>query len=164
MHIITRDAKKTKELGFRTAKSCHRLARQLDRALVLNLEGDLGGGKTTFVQGLAEGLGISRSIPSPTFVLARRYSLEGSCFENFHHFDFYRLEGEIDQASLENLDFQEIVNCPGNIVAIEWSDRLGALKPVGLSFHFLFQDENTRKISIEAQGAEKKLMEFLSDE
>ena len=69
---------------------------QLNGRSVIALEGSLGAGKTTFVQGLAESLGIKKRVLSPTFVFLRSYKLENQPFRIFHHFDLYRCQSERD--------------------------------------------------------------------
>lgn len=93
--------------------------------LVLSLEGTLGAGKTCFVQGLAEGAGIDRSlVASPTFPLVHEYP--GGRLP-FSHLDLYRLESVED---LVPLGFDEYVHAPG-ICAIEWGDRFPEALPRG---------------------------------
>lgn len=110
---------------------------------VLALFGDLGAGKTTFVKGLAEGLGISDLVQSPTFVTLNLY--EGRV--PLYHFDLYRLKGESDfvsQGFLEYLDKQ-------GVCAIEWPDRIVSLLPPGtLSIHFFHTGKG--RLAIIAEG------------
>jgi len=98
--------------------------RELGRAIgsdgvVIALVGPLGAGKTVFVKGLAEGLGLDpRRVSSPTFVIAQQYPLsEGP--EVLHHVDLYRLEVEQE---LEDLGFDDLL-APGAVLAVEWADR-----------------------------------------
>lgn len=100
------------------------IARELGRSIgadgaVLALVGPLGAGKTVFVKGLAEGLGLDpRSVSSPTFVIAQQYPLpEGA--EVLHHIDLYRLE---DESELVNIGFEDML-APGGVLAVEWADR-----------------------------------------
>ena len=94
----------------------------------LLLEGDLGAGKTTLVQGLAEGLGISEPITSPTFALAQHYG--GTAADGrataLVHLDLYRLE---DPAAAEELYAQEEEEALalGAVLAVEWPERLSFL-------------------------------------
>lgn len=113
------------------------------RALVLGLEGDLGGGKTTFLQGFAKGLGIKEKILSPTFIIMRR-------FNNFYHFDCYRIQKAKD---ILDLGFKEIINNPQNIVAIEWADRIKKILPKNVLFlKFGFVGKTSRKITIQSKN------------
>ena len=90
-------------------------------AVVLALSGDLGAGKTTFLQGFARGLGIKEVVNSPTFIVMKRFKIYDLRFKNFYHIDCYRLESEKD---LEGLGFKEIISNPKNIVAIEWPEKI----------------------------------------
>ncbi len=108
-------------------------------AKVLGLVGDLGGGKTTFLQGFAKGLGIKEKITSPTFVIMKR-------FKNFYHIDCYRIK---KPKELSDLGFKKIISNPENIVAVEWADRIKKILPKGtIWLNFKFIDNKTRKIAI----------------
>ncbi len=116
------------------------------KALVLALIGDLGSGKTTFLQGFAKGLRIKEKILSPSFVILKRFQVSSFKFQDFYHFDCYRIQ---KPKEILDLGFKEIVSGPKNIVAIEWADRLSRVLPkntITLSFDFL--DKKTRKITI----------------
>lgn len=89
------------------------------RGLVIGLIGPLGAGKTLFVKGLAEGLGLDPSVvSSPTFVIAQQYPLPDGP-EALHHLDLYRLESEDE---LEGIGLRDWL-APGQVVAVEWLDR-----------------------------------------
>jgi tRNA threonylcarbamoyladenosine biosynthesis protein TsaE len=94
-----------------------RLAALLRSGDVVCLYGDLGAGKTTFVQGIAEGLGIAARVTSPTFTLVHEYP--GGRVPLFH-FDVYRLRGAAD---LADIGFDEYL-ARGGIALIEWADRI----------------------------------------
>lgn len=119
-------------------------------ATVVCLYGDLGSGKTTFVQGLAKGLGVSRRISSPTFIIVRTYQLSTNnehTTNSFYHIDLYRCETESD---LKGIGMQEILADPKNIVVIEWPEKLGFLLPEKRTdIKFEYMNEEERKISIE---------------
>lgn len=107
---------------------------------VVGLVGDLGAGKTTFVQGMAEGLGIDprHYVNSPTFTLVNEYP-------PLIHVDLYRLEREEE---LETLALQEYFQ--GNLVVIEWAEKFPSLKSQ-LDFLVRFEiiSDKERKIRIE---------------
>lgn len=119
-------------------------------ATVVALYGDLGSGKTTFVQGMARGLGIERRIISPTFVLVREHRIMNheSGIKNFYHIDLYRIESHGD---VKGLGIEEIIEDPQNIVAIEWAEKLGDMLPEkrwDVKLEYL--DEDKRKITIKS--------------
>ncbi len=133
---LTKNPCQTRKLGKRFAKKALKSPRK--RAFVIGLIGDLGGGKTTFLQGFAEGLGIKGRISSPTFVIMKRY-------KNFYHFDCHRIK---KPKELLELGFNEIISNPQNIVALEWVDRVQKILPEdALILKFEFIDDKTRKIN-----------------
>ncbi|MEK9173051.1 MAG: tRNA (adenosine(37)-N6)-threonylcarbamoyltransferase complex ATPase subunit type 1 TsaE [Patescibacteria group bacterium] len=95
-------------------------------ALILALKGDLGAGKTTFVQGFLRGLGVRGRVNSPTFVLMKRFKLRDSRFTNAYHIDCYRVK---KSAELSSLGLKEIFSDPKNIVLVEWPERIKNILP-----------------------------------
>jgi len=83
-------------------------------ALVIALSGDLGAGKTTFVQGFLRAAGVRKRIASPTFVLIKSYKF-------MYHIDCYRIK---NPKELLDLGLKEILNNPKNIVLIEWAEKI----------------------------------------
>ncbi|MCK5044222.1 tRNA (adenosine(37)-N6)-threonylcarbamoyltransferase complex ATPase subunit type 1 TsaE [Candidatus Parcubacteria bacterium] len=141
MEILTENFKQTKKAGSILAKEITRTSAEM--AVIIGLEGDLGAGKTTFLQGFGAGLGIKEKILSPTFAVFKKYSLSGS-YQSFYHFDCYRIQ---EPKELLTLGFKEIISDPKNIVAIEWAEKARQLLPkeiIILKFDFI--DETTRKI------------------
>jgi tRNA threonylcarbamoyladenosine biosynthesis protein TsaE len=109
------------------------------------LYGDLGSGKTTFVQGFVKGLGIHTRLLSPTFIIVRRYLLEKNPFL-FYHVDLYRI-GTIH--GLEGLGMRELLTDSSAIIVIEWAEQLGQLLPkqrIDITFEVVSKEE--RRISI----------------
>ena len=94
-------------------------------ALTVCLYGDLGSGKTTFVQGVGKAFGIASRLLSPTFIIVRRYPVpEQTGF--LYHIDLYRMEGEKD---LLGLGLPEIFADTDSIILVEWAEKLGDLLP-----------------------------------
>lgn len=153
--FITNSFKETQKLGEEFARSLlARLKGETLNALVIALYGDLGSGKTTFVQGLAEGLGIKKRIISPTFIIVRNYRIKNheshsassgqARIMNLYHIDLYRVEGERD---IEGLGIEEIMNDKNNIVIVEWAEKLKNLIPKNrIEIRFEYLKDHSRKI------------------
>lgn len=119
-----------------------------NQALVLALQGDLGSGKTTFVQGLAMQLGIKKRITSPTFVLMKRFKISDVRFKDFFHIDCYRINKPEDVLAL---GFEEIVSNPQNIIAIEWPEKIKSILPKNaLRINFQTTGIDERKVKVPA--------------
>ncbi len=134
------------------------LGQTLPAGSAILLEGDLGSGKTTLVQGLGEGLGITEPIVSPTFTLINEYT-EGRL--PLYHFDLYRLESE-EVAALHPETYWEGVEVPLGIVAIEWAERLQYKPDSYLSVHLKYSDNTAREADIIPVGCDisKTIFDF----
>lgn len=120
-----------------------RLAALLKEGDVIALEGDLGAGKTTFTKGLAEGLGITRNVNSPTFTIIKEY--QGRL--PLYHMDVYRVED-----AFEDLGFEEYFEGNG-VTVVEWAHLIEAQLPDELLLLKLYLDENgARRIVAEPKG------------
>lgn len=127
--------------------SCgRRLAGRLRGGELVSLAGDLGTGKTVFVRGLAEGLGIDpREVTSPSFSLVHRY--EGRL--TLVHVDLYRL-GSADELREESIDE---LRRPDSVVAVEWAERLGASIAAD-AIRVLIRDEGEDRRAIQIEWPE----------
>jgi tRNA threonylcarbamoyladenosine biosynthesis protein TsaE len=133
---ITNSSEETQKLGEQFAES-------LNLGDFVAFYGNLGSGKTTFIQGLAKGLGITRRIISPTFIIARHYELKNG---SFYHIDLYRTESKHD---LLSIGLNQIIEDKTNIVALEWAEKMGDILPnkrVDINFEYL--GDNKRRIII----------------
>lgn len=147
MEFITKSPNETKEVGKRFAVYLNKGKKSF---VCASLVGDLGSGKTTFVQGVAQGLGIKRRIISPTFILVREYKLPKKLksFKNFYHFDLYRLDQNLKE-EVRNLGFLDLLGKDGNIVFVEWGEKIKDLLPKDSYWiNFEYLSEKTRRISI----------------
>lgn len=139
MKVITHSEEETKALA-------KRLADQLKPGMTLLLEGQLGAGKTTFTKGIAEALGISRAVKSPTYTLIKEYT-DGKL--QLYHMDLYRLEDSED----EDLGLDDYFYGEG-ITVVEW----GSFMKEDLPEEFIAVSINTsdnlndREIKFSAQG------------
>ena len=146
----TSDATQTEKLGKVLAQKTLTYPFFGKGAIVLGLVGDLGGGKTTFLQGFAKGLGVEQKIFSPTFVIMRKYELPNikSRTGYFYHIDCYRIK---KLKEMLNLGFLHIISRQNNIVAIEWADRIKRVMPETTTWiDFEFISKNVRKITIDS--------------
>ena len=125
-----------------TAAVARTLAGTLRPGAVLLLSGNLGAGKTAFVRGLAEGLGIAAGeVSSPTFTLVHEY--RGGRL-TLYHVDLYRL----DRAATDDLGLAELGVADG-VLAIEWPDRLTHALEGARQIQIDFIDDTTRRITID---------------
>ena len=109
---------------------------------VIELVSDLGGGKTTFVRGLARGLGSGDKVASPTFTISRQYTAGGL---TLHHFDFYRLT----EPGIVADELAEVAADPQAIVVVEWATiAAAALPPDKVTIVFTPTTEESREIAI----------------
>jgi len=126
------------------------MAQRLKPGDVVACYGDLGSGKTSFIRGICQGLGVLEHVASPTFVLLREYHAKEL---NVYHFDLYRVRSADE---LLQIGFDEYVLSEG-ISLIEWADHASELLPLTrYDVHLLFGDGNdVREIEIvRLQGAE----------
>ena len=116
-------------------------------AQLVALEGELGAGKTTFVQKSAQILGVTDPIQSPTYVIERVYLLpEEADFRKLIHIDAYRLD---DPEELLRLGWGEKIKNPSNLIMLEWPERVEDILPE--QYHrltFSVADEGTRDVSV----------------
>lgn len=140
LKLVCPSAEETRSVG-------RALAEILTRGDVVSLTGDLGAGKTTFVQGAADGLGVGEPVLSPTFTLVREY--EGRL--PVTHMDVYRLDRIQD---VLDLGFEELMD-RGGILFLEWGDAIESLLPESyLEVELVLAGESEqRSVRMSAQGA-----------
>ena len=139
MEFITQSAEETKDVGRKVAAGLKK------QGGVVALVGDLGSGKTTFVQGFARGLGIEGRVISPTFILVREYDFKGRVFL---HLDLYRLEKDVED-EVRMLGVEDLWGRKGNIAVVEWAEKIKDLIPEGSTWiYFENLGEDRRRIRI----------------
>lgn len=130
--LITHSASETQAVA-------EKLAAHVEAGTVITLNGDLGAGKTTFTQGFAKGLGVTRNVNSPTFTIMKQY--QGRL--PLYHMDVYRLEDTGDDIGLE-----EYINGDG-VAIVEWSNLIESSLP-----------SERLAITIERTGDEERKITF----
>lgn len=136
---ISKSEYETKKIAAEIAKIVQNAN---DKSNVIALSGELGAGKTTFVQGFAQELRIQERIISPTFVLIRQHKIPKT-LRTLFHIDFYRL---LETPNIKELGLEEIWSDLNNIVLIEWADKIKIIP------------KNAIKILIEKSGDNKRLI------
>ena len=135
MEVTTNSAEETKELAFKLAKN-------IKGGDIICLYGQLGSGKTTFVQGLVNGLGIKDKVQSPTFVVMRFYGKK----LQVAHIDLYRLESKEE---VENLGLEEYFGNKDTVCVIEWPELLEDVLPSKtIRIRFDYLSKSKRKIKV----------------
>lgn len=139
LDFISRSAEQTRRLGLR-------LGSLVNPGDIIHLSGDLGSGKTTFVQGFAQGWGSLDSVSSPTFVIVNQYRrLDG---ELLHHLDAYRI-GSLDEAI--DLDLDAMIS--SGVLIVEWAERITAALPEEcLDIHFSWVGDEQRNLVFNPMG------------
>lgn len=115
-------------------------------AQVVGLYGDLGAGKTTFMQFFGATLGVKEKMASPTFVLEKIYPISKKDFDKLIHIDAYRID---DPAEILAIGWNEILQDSRNIICVEWADKIDNLFPENyIRIDLTHQAEGKREISI----------------
>lgn len=116
-------------------------------AVIIGLKGDLGAGKTTFVQCVARALGVKEAVTSPTFVIQKKYPLQNQTFDTLVHIDAYRIE---DPHELEVLRWNHTIEDSKNLILIEWPEKVASLLPNKMKMiHFIYTNEENREVTVE---------------
>ncbi|MDO8730654.1 MAG: tRNA (adenosine(37)-N6)-threonylcarbamoyltransferase complex ATPase subunit type 1 TsaE [Candidatus Omnitrophota bacterium] len=150
MEAISHSVEETEQLGVELAKS-------LRSGDVVTLIGEIGAGKTTFVRGLALGLGVAAgSVASPSFVLVRQYT---SGRMPLYHADLFRLEN-LPQAA--NVGLEECYEA-GGVTLIEWANKVpGVLPEQFLEIRFEAMDPESRRLTLQPHGPLYQGRKFLA--
>ncbi len=128
------------------------IGKMISQGLAIALKGDLGAGKTTFVKGLAKGLGVSEDyyITSPTFTIINEYPVSPL---TLCHLDLYRLSSADE---LEYIGFDDLLD-DTHVMVVEWPDILKDISfPFDIEIRFEFDENYNRRISVSASGQRGK--------
>lgn len=145
------------ELGTVAKKILSLLPQEGERAVLVTLHGDLGAGKTTFVQALGKELGVESIIQSPTYVLMKSYPLDnargtpasGGRFKKLVHIDAYRLN---EPEEFKTLKPESFLSDPAALVVLEWPEQVGDLLP---------RPDLRLNLSSEGAGADERFIEIV---
>ena len=142
MQYQTGSAEETQEVARELLQHIVEENQGVGSAPVIGLSGDLGAGKTTFMKGIAQALGIEEDITSPTFIIEKIYDLTDQPFDRLVHIDAYRLESGDE---LVALGWYEVLSNPRTIVFIEWPEQVSEVMPDRTQYiRFEVPDETTR--------------------
>lgn len=136
---LTKSPAETKSLAAKIAK-------HLKGSEVLGLIGELGSGKTVFIQGLAEALGVRKTVNSPTFILMKIYDLRKAIddIRQLVHVDAYRIN---NYRELLDIGLGEYLNKKNNLVVIEWADKVKKILPKNsILIYFLYGSKPNQRI------------------
>lgn len=106
-----------------TTELAQQFVEQLNKTSLVLLKGELGAGKTTFVKGIAQSLGVQEVVNSPTFIIMNVYEAHHSRFKRLVHVDLYRLESVVLN-QVRELGVQEYIDDQETLVVIEWPERM----------------------------------------
>jgi tRNA threonylcarbamoyladenosine biosynthesis protein TsaE len=137
----------TQEQVVAIAKSVLEYAALSDRtqgATVIALVGELGAGKTTLVQAISRMLGVTETVVSPTFTIAKFYETNDLKWQKLIHIDAYRIE---DQDELEPLGFDDLVATLGTIMIVEWPEQIKEALPLRTLWFTIEHYDNMRHIT-----------------
>jgi tRNA threonylcarbamoyladenosine biosynthesis protein TsaE len=139
-----------------TEAIAEQLGQKLKGGEVIELTSDLGGGKTTFVRGLARGLGSQAHVSSPTFKISNVYK---SPKLELHHFDFYRL----NEPGVVANELAEVLGDPSIVVVIEWGEIVNDVLPAKrLTIRLTATDDQTRTLEFDYPKELQYLVKDLS--
>jgi tRNA threonylcarbamoyladenosine biosynthesis protein TsaE len=139
---IAKNTKQTVEIAKSLFDKILKKDRPGGEALIIALSGDLGAGKTTFVQAVARHLGIKNKVGSPTFVIMKKYIIKNKKHKFLFHLDAYRLKNEKE---LLHLGWKEIVGNKDHLVFIEWPENVSKIIPPSSEFVHIFLGEQNER-------------------
>ncbi|MDI6717690.1 MAG: tRNA (adenosine(37)-N6)-threonylcarbamoyltransferase complex ATPase subunit type 1 TsaE [Patescibacteria group bacterium] len=146
MDFKTNSSVQTKNLAKSFAQDLNK--GDLSEPIIIALYGNLGSGKTTFIQGFLRELGVRRKITSPTFVLLKNYSIAKlPNYKKVYHFDCYRIK---NPSEIIALNFKKIISNKNNIIFIEWPENIKKILPKNIiKINFKYgKKEHQRQIKI----------------
>lgn len=146
MQLQSESSEATEEIG-------RKIGKLLKGGEIIELISDLGGGKTTFVRGLATGAGSKDKVSSPTFTLSKEYDTNKF---KIIHYDFYRLQ----DPGLMHYEIAEVLSDPSSVLVVEWADIINDVLPEErMKIRITAQGESVRQLDIAVTKHNKYLLE-----
>ena len=125
MDTLTKIISTPADMALEAQAFIEALAPETEGATLITLSGELGAGKTTFTQSVAQALGVADIVNSPTFVIEKVYGIpEGQRFQRLIHIDAYRLT---NNGELNALGFGELMSHTGNLIMLEWPENVAGV-------------------------------------
>lgn len=145
--FISNNIEDTKKIAKEITEEILKLPKQ-KQAVVIGLSGELGSGKTTFVQSFAKSLGIKERVISPTYVIFKKFKIQSvffrAKFKVLVHIDAYRIK---DLKEMVDLGWEEMAKNPENIILVEWAENIKNILPQkNIWLIFSHKGENKRAI------------------
>lgn len=143
---MNKEVRSLEELEAVVQEIAATLSAKETRATLLTLSGDLGTGKTTFTQMLARAFGIRETLTSPTFVLAKTYSIAPTVrgFSRLVHMDAYRLT---KSEELSGIGFTDYLQDPETLIVLEWPERVADVLIPDYTIHLSAHPDGTRTLT-----------------
>lgn len=137
--FISNSVKETQEVAYNfTVK--------IKKSQLICFQGNLGAGKTTFIQSVLSYFKAEKPYTSPTFVIMKKYDVENEFIETIYHIDAYR----IDSLSLKELGWDEIIQAPKTLILLEWPEKVSEVIPKNAQYvDMKWISENSREIVIQ---------------
>jgi len=142
MKKVSKNLKDTEQIAKVFLEEILNDDKQNKNALVVGLVGDLGAGKTAFLQAIAKHLGVKNKVLSPTFVIMKSYKLKAKNHKLLFHLDAYRLKNEKE---LLYLGWEEIIKDGKNLVFIEWPENVSKIMPKTTKYIHISDQKNGQK-------------------
>ena len=138
--MLSKNTKETTKIAKIFLNKILKKKKEHQNALVVCLSGDLGAGKTTFIQAVAKHLGIKNKVSSPTFVIMKKYPLKNfNDYKFLFHLDAYRLEHEKE---LLHLGWKEIIDKKEHLIFIEWPENVSKIIPANAKIVHISHTKN----------------------
>ncbi|MBR2589243.1 tRNA (adenosine(37)-N6)-threonylcarbamoyltransferase complex ATPase subunit type 1 TsaE [Candidatus Saccharibacteria bacterium] len=148
---ILKSEKDLLDFGERIGQRLKAELQKNPEAIVIELVGDVGAGKTTLTRGIAKGLGINAAITSPSFTISKQYAFKLDASKTQEslgtlvHYDFYRL----DEPGLMMEDLAEMIQYDNTVVIVEWGDSIAEVLPEKRTIYNIYINDDESRLVVE---------------